>query len=107
MSLVDVVDVDIELLGGLVQGWRGGGGASAPAPEVVHHPGVEVWLEGREDEVDVGLDRVVVDRAGGVDAGLEDQVGEGEDDCRVLVWEAGLGSSWSPRGPRSSWTWRG
>ena len=57
--------------------------------------------------MDVGLDRVVVDRAGGVDAGLEDQVGEGEDDCRVLVWEAGLGSSWSPRGPRSSWTWRG
>ena len=57
--------------------------------------------------VDVGLGRVVVDRAGGVDAGLEDQVGEGEDDCRVLVWEAGLGSSWSPRGPRSSWTWRG
>ena len=49
--------------------------------------------------MDVGLDRVVVDRAGGVDAGLEDQVGEGEDDCRVLVWEAGLGSSWSPRGP--------
>ena len=31
----------------------------------------------------VGLDRVVVDRAGGVDAGLEDQVGEGEDDCGV------------------------
>ena len=42
--------------------------------------------------MDVGLDRVVVDRAGGVDAGLEDQVGEGEDDCGVLVWEAGLGS---------------
>ena len=40
---------------------------------------------GREDEVFVGLDRVVVDRAGGVDAGLEDQVGEGEDDCGVLV----------------------
>ena len=33
--------------------------------------------------MDAGLDRLVVGRAGGVDAGLEDQVGEGEDDCGV------------------------